>query len=85
MTRIAIHGCVSADQRKTILMLVDVVYGNLPTVRVVTKLTFRTILAAMQIRVTILTFLRSVVEDERLMAIRALHFCVAAAQWKLGL
>ena len=85
MAGVTVHCGVSADQRKSILMLIDVVNGNLPAVGVVTKLTLRAVLAAMQIGVAILTLLRSIAEDQGLVAIGALHFCMAAAQRKLSL
>ena len=43
---IAVYGCVSTDQRKSILMLIDVVNGNLPTIGVVAEATLGAILAA---------------------------------------
>ena len=79
---VTVHGSVGADQRKPVLMLVDVVNGNLPAVRVVAKCALRTVLAAMQIGVAILTLFRSIAEDESLVAISALHFGMAPAQGK---
>lgn len=51
---VAVYGCMSADQRESILMLIDVVNGNLPAVGVVAEFTLRAILAAMQIGVAVL-------------------------------
>jgi hypothetical protein len=45
---------VSADQRESILMLIDVVNGNLPTIGVVAEFTLRAVLAAMKIGVAVL-------------------------------
>lgn len=85
VARITVHCGVSADQGKAVLMLIDVVNGYLPTVGVVTKLALGAVLAAVKIGVAILAFLRSVAKDKSLMAIGALHFCVAAAQRKFSL
>jgi hypothetical protein len=54
VTGIAVYGCMSADQRESILVLINVVYGNLPAVGVMAELTLRAILAAMQICVAVL-------------------------------
>lgn len=77
---VAIDGGMGADQRKAILMLVDVVNGDLPAIGVVTEFTFGAVLAAMEIRMAILTLHRSVTKNEILVAIRALHFCVPSMQ-----
>ena len=54
VTGVAVYGCMSADQRESILVLIDVVYGNLPAVGVMAEFTLRAILAAMQICVAVL-------------------------------
>lgn len=51
---VTIYGCMRTDQRKSILMLIDVVNGNLPTIGVVAEFTLRAIFAAMQIGVAVL-------------------------------
>jgi len=56
VTSVTIHGRVSSDQRKAILVLIDVVGGNLPAIRVMAEFTLRTVLATMQISVTVLAF-----------------------------
>ena len=58
---IAVHRRMRSDQGKTILMLVDVVNGNLPAVGVVAECALSTVFPPMQIRVAIL----------------ALHWCIA--------
>ena len=80
---IAVYGRMSTDQRKSILMLIDVVNGNLPTIGVVAEVTLGAILAAMQIRVAVLALDGGVAEIEILVAIDALHFRVPATQRKL--
>jgi hypothetical protein len=51
---VAVYGCVSADQREAILVLIDVVNRNLPAIGVVAEFAFSTVLAPMQIGVSIL-------------------------------
>lgn len=81
---VAVNGRMSADQRKSILMLVDVVNGNLPTIGVVAEVALGAILAAMQIGVAVLALDGGVAEIEVLVAVGALHFGVPATQRKLG-
>jgi hypothetical protein len=80
---VAVYGCVSADQREAILVLVDVVNGNLPAIGVMAKFALSTVLATMQIGVAILAPYWCVAENQILVAIGALHFGVPAAQRKL--
>ena len=82
---VAVYGRMSTDQRKSILMLIDVVNGNLPTIGVVAEVTLGAILAPMQIGVAVLALDRGVAEIEILVAIDALHFCVPATQRELSL
>jgi hypothetical protein len=81
---VAVYGCMSADQRESILMLIDAVNGNLPAVGVVAEFTLRAILAAMQIGVAVLALYRGVAEIKILVAIDTLHFRVPAMQGKLS-
>jgi hypothetical protein len=81
---IAVHYRVSADKWKAILMLVDAMDRNLPAVAVVAQLAFRTILAPMQIGVTVLALVGSIGEFEIGMAVAACHSCVASAKRKAG-
>jgi len=85
VARVTVHRGVSANQRKPVLVLIDVVNRNLPAVGVVTKLALGAVLAAVQIGMAILTFLWGIAKDKSLVAIRALHFCVPAAQRKFSL
>jgi hypothetical protein len=73
---ITVHRRMRADEGKTILMLVDVVNGNLPAVGVVAECALSTVFPPVQIRVAILALHRCVAENQRLMAIRASHLCV---------
>jgi hypothetical protein len=82
---VAVNGCMRTDQRKPILMLIDVVNGNLPTVGVVAEFTLRAILAAMQIRVAVLALYWGIAEIKILVAIDALHIRMPATQRKFSL
>jgi len=76
---IAIDHGMGANQREAILVLIDVVNGDLPAIRVVAEFAFRAVLAAMKIRVTVLTLIRGIAELQVGVAVDAVHFHVAAA------
>src|SRR5580704_1642459 len=59
---IAVHHRVRANERKTILVLVDVMDRYLPAVCVVAQLTLRAVLAPMEISMTVLALVRSISE-----------------------
>ena len=82
---IAIHNRMGTNQRKSILVLIDVVDRHLPSICVVAEFALRAVLAAVEISVAILTFLRNVAEIEVSVAIETLHNRVAPAQGKPGL
>jgi len=82
---IAVHCCVGANQGKAVLVFIDVMDRDLPSVGIVAEGALSAILAAMQICVAILTLFWSVAEDEILVAIDALCLSVPAAQRKPGL
>lgn len=77
---VTIDSGVSSEQRETILMLIDVVNGNLPSVGVVAEFTFGAVFPAMKVSMAVLALLRSIAEDEILVTVGALHFCVTAVQ-----
>jgi hypothetical protein len=79
---IAINHSVSADQRKAILMPVDVVNRDLPAVGVVAQFALSPVLAAMQIGMAVLALIGSVGEVEVAMAVAARYGSMAAAQGK---
>ena len=79
VTGIAVYGSVSADQRKPILMLIDIVNGNMPAVGIVAELALCPVLAPVQVSVTVLALHWRVAENQILVAIGTLHFCVPAA------
>jgi len=79
MARIAVHHRMRSDQREAVLMLINVVNGNLPSIRVVAKLALRAIFPAMQVRMAVLTFFWHMAEVQIRMAIDTLHFRVPPA------
>jgi hypothetical protein len=85
VARITIHDGVRTDQRKSILVLVDVVDRDLPAVRVMAEFALCPVFAPMQIRMAVLTFMRHVGEHEIGVTVDALYFCVTAAKRKPGL
>ena len=74
-----------ADQRKTILVLVDVMDRHLPAACVVAQLALRTVLAPMQIRMAVLTSIWGIREFQIRMAVAACHHRVASPKGKPGL
>jgi len=85
MARVTIHESMRADERKAILVLIDVVNRYLPAICVVAQFAFRSILPAMKVRMAVLTFFWHVAEVEVGMTINALYYCVATAQREPGL
>ena len=81
---IAIRDCMRANQREAILVLVDVMDGNLPSIAVMAQLTFRTVFASMQIGVAVLALVGSIGEFEIVMAVAACHGGVTSAKRKAG-
>ena len=63
MARVAIHNCVRADERKAILVFVDVVHRHFPAIDVMAQVTLGTVAAPVDIGVAVLTLLASVGED----------------------
>ena len=80
VTGIAIHNRVRTDQREPVLMFVDVVNGDLPTVHAVTDVALRPIFAAVQVGMAILALLANVAEDGIKMAFLAGYVDVHAAE-----
>lgn len=74
MARVAIHHCVRADERKAILVFVDVVHRHGPAVDVVTQVALGAILASMNVGVAVLALLACVGEDWVDMAFLARNF-----------
>jgi hypothetical protein len=85
VARVAINYRVSPNERKPILVFIDVVDRNRPAVGVVAQLALRAVLPAMQVGVAILALVGSVGEIEVGVAIAARHRCVPPAEWKAGL
>lgn len=84
MARIAIHGGVSADQRETVLVLLDLLNADAPSFHRVTTLAVGSELAPMDIRVAIRAFCSDIREDEFGMTLDARNVLVHAAQRVAG-
>ena len=82
---IAVHYRVRADQRKTILVLVDVMNRDLPAICVVAQFALGAVLAPMQIRMAILAFVWGIGEFQICVAVAAGHHGVASSQGKARL
>jgi hypothetical protein len=82
---IAINYRVCPNQRKPILVFVDVVDRNRPAVGVMAQLALRAVLAPVQVGVAILALVGSVGEIEIVVAIAASYRRVPPAEWKAGL
>ena len=82
---IAIHGGVRPDEREAVLVLIDVVDGDLPAGIAVAYVALGAILAAVQISVTVLALPPDVGEKRVGVAIRASYVGVHAAQRETGL
>lgn len=84
MARVTIHHRMRADQRKSILVLVDVVDRDLPAIWVMAQFALRPILSAMKICMAVLTLFWHMAEYEVGMTIHALYLRVPSVQRKIG-
>jgi hypothetical protein len=80
MALVALHGGVSAKQRKAILVVFDLLDGDVPALHGVALRAVRTHLAAVNVCVTIGTIFADVGENRLDVALNALHFFVHAAE-----
>jgi len=77
---LALHRGVSAEKRETILVILNLLNGIVPTKNGVTLRAIRAHFALVNIGVAILTILPHIREYRFYVALRALHFLVHAAQ-----
>ena len=82
---LALHGSMSAEKWETILVIVDLLYGNLPALNRVTLRAIRSHFSLVDIGVTILAILPYVGEYRLGVATRARHLLMQAPQRILGL
>jgi len=75
------HGRVRAKQREAILVILHLLYGNVPALDRVAQLAIRTHLPAVNIRVAVGAILSHVREDWLYVALNTRYFFVHAAQW----
>lgn len=76
MTCIAVNRCVSADQRESILVLVDRMNRHLPAIHSVTQFALCSVLSAVDVGMTILAALAHVTKQRSCVALLAAHFRV---------
>lgn len=77
---IALHRGVSAQQRKPVLMIANLLHGDVPALHSVALRAVRPHLAAVDVRVAIRAVLSDVGEYRLCVTLRALHFFVHSAQ-----
>ncbi|HUB02428.1 MAG TPA: hypothetical protein VL983_07075 [Terriglobales bacterium] len=63
VARIAICDSMRSDQRKTVLVRIDILQRNLPTTDFVAEITLRPILASMDVGMAVLAVMADVGED----------------------
>jgi hypothetical protein len=80
VTIVALHGRVRSQQRKTVLVILHLLYGHIPALHRVTLRAIRPHLAPMHVGVAVLTIFGYIGENRFHMALRALHFLVHATQ-----
>ena len=80
MTIVALHGRVRSKQRKTVLVILHLLHGNIPALHRVTLRTIRPHLVPMHVGVAVLTIFGYIGENRFHMALRALHLLVHATQ-----
>ena len=85
VARITVGHRVSANQRKTILMFVDGMHGDLPATDPMTDVTLRSVPAAVNIGMTILAIASDIRKDWIDVALLAAHIAMHAAQREASL
>ena len=83
MTIFALHCGVSSQQRETILVILNLLDGDIPAEHRVAPRAIRSHLPLVNIGVTVLTLLAGVGKHRLNVALRALHFFVHPPQWIL--
>ena len=78
---LALHRGVRAEQRKTILVILYPLNGNIPAPHGVALRAIRPHLPLVNVRVALFTILAHIGEHRLEVALRALNFLVHAAQW----
>jgi hypothetical protein len=80
VTCIAVNRCVSADQRESILVLVDRMNRHLPAIHSVTQFALRSVLSAMDVGMAVLAALAHITKQRSRVALAAAHFRVHPAK-----
>ena len=81
VTGIAIHCCVRPSQRKAVVVLLNLLNGNLPSPDRVALLTVRSELPLMNIGMAVLASLTDIAEYRLDVTLRARHRFVHAQEW----
>ena len=84
MAILALHRCVGAKKGKPVLVILDLLDGNLPAANRVALGAIRAEFSAVDVRVTIGAIPAHVSENGLGVALRASHFFVHATQWIVG-
>lgn len=79
MTVFALQGCVRSQKREAVLVILDLLHGDIPALNGVTLRAIRAHLSLVHVRVAILTVLTYVCENGLHVALRALHFFMHTA------
>lgn len=85
MTVFALHSRVCSQQGKPVLVILNLLHGNIPSLDRVAICAIRAHLSLVHVGVAILAILSNVGENRFYVALRALHFFVHATQRILGL
>lgn len=81
MARIAVHRRVRSSERKAIVVLLDLLHADLPSLHGMALLAVRSQLPAVNIRVAILATLPDIAEHGFYVALHARNRLMHAAQW----
>ena len=82
---VAIYDSMSTNQGETILMSIDVLERNFPSICVVAKFALGPVLSAVEICVTVLALIRHACELKTDMAVTASNISMLTSKWKARL
>ena len=79
MTVFALQGCVRSQQREAVLVILDLLHGDIPALNGVTLRTIRAHLSLVHVDMTVLAIFPDIGENGFHVALRALHFFMHTA------
>lgn len=85
MARVTLEGCVSAQKRKTVLVLTNRMQRDVPAVYGMTLLALRSHLAAVNVGVTIGALVSHIGKNQACVALGTRNILMESAQWVTGL